>query len=95
MYKVEALAREADETPWEFEFAGDVYRLPSQPDARVFAAIDGNRFDQALGLLLGDDQWTRMQQSQAVFTMAALEGLLRAYFSELGIELEKSAASTV
>jgi hypothetical protein len=93
MYKVEAIRREADEKAWEFEFDGQAYSLPSQVDARVVAAIDSNQFGVAMRLLLGDAQWNRIMEADAILGMTELEGLLRAYFADLGVPLEQRSAS--
>lgn len=94
MFKVEAIDREADPTPWEFEFDGDVYRLPSDVDMRVLAAMEGGRLDDALKLLLGPAQWQRMNESTCIFGATQLQALMEAYMNDLGLDLGKPSPST-
>jgi hypothetical protein len=95
MYKVEAVTREADPQPWEFEYGGEVYQLPSDIDMRVVAALDGGRLDDAFRMLLGPEQWARLQDSECMFGPQQFGDLMQAYFEDLGLDQAKPLASTV
>lgn len=93
-YHVDAIAREADPNPWEFEFGGETYTLPSDLDMRAMAALNGGRLDDALRILIGPEQWERMQASSYVFGPKQLNDLMQTYLSDLGIDLGKPLPST-
>lgn len=94
MYELKALEREADEAPWEFSFDSETYRLPSQPDIRVITAFTTGDLERAFTLLLGAEQWQRLQGSPKLLGIKALQDLLTAYFTDAGMDAEKSTAST-
>jgi hypothetical protein len=70
---------EESRSPYEFTFDSEVYTLPPAMDVRAIAAIAGGRLDSGLSLLLGEEQWTKMQASPKVLTVTALEKLFDAY----------------
>lgn len=89
-------ALEADEagTPFIFRFGGEKYALPPRMDLRAVAALQGGRFDDALRLMLGPEQWEQMQSAAAVFDAYKLEKLFDAYGRHQGVSLGESSAST-
>jgi hypothetical protein len=93
-FDLDALVREAETDPFVFTFGGEDYELPSQPDIRAVAAMTAGRLDQALTLLLGPDQWERMQSAEAVFDMTSLQALMEAYVAHGGTSLGNSQAPT-
>jgi hypothetical protein len=95
VYKVEAVAREALEQPWEFEFDDEIYRLPNDFDMRAAACLAGGDLEMGLRILLGAEQWKRLCASQLVFGVKELRGLLAAYTEEIGAELGEWQASSV
>lgn len=90
-------ALDADESgePFAFRFGGEDYALPPKIDLRAVAALEGNRYDAALRMLLGPLQWERMQASPAVFDQRKFEALFAAYGKHQGVDsLGESSAST-
>lgn len=90
-------ALEADEagTPFTFRFGGEEYTLAPRIDLRAVAALEGNRYDAALRMLLGPEQWERMQASPAAFDQTKFEALFDAYAKHQGVDsLGESSAST-
>ena len=92
-YVLEAIQREADPNPWPFVFDGETYYLPSDWDIRAMAAFTGGRLDDAFLILLGDEQWQRMQASPRIFGAAQLEALMTSYSQAIGVDLEKALRS--
>lgn len=83
---------------YTFQFDGETYKLPPVMDLRSVAAISGGRLDDGLRQLLGQEQYDRMNASEAVFTLAALEALFDDYIRWTGGEeltVGKSSASTL
>lgn len=94
-YDLDAVLAEREEkSPFTFPFDGAKYVLPPRPDIRAAAALSAGRLDDGLRLLLGTEQWDRMQASTKVFDDEALVGLLDAYMAHTGEDLGKSKAST-
>lgn len=92
---LDALVADEDGQPFTFRFGGEDYTLPPRIDLRAVAALEGNRYDAALRMLLGPDQWDRMQQSDAVFDQPKFEALFNAYGRHQGVDgLGESSAST-
>jgi hypothetical protein len=89
-------ALDADEAgePFTFRFGGEDYTLPPKIDLRAVAALEGNRYDAALRMLLGPVQYERMQQASAVFDQRKFEALFNAYGAHQGVSLGESEAST-
>jgi hypothetical protein len=92
VYKVEALAREANKDAWKFEFDGDVYSLPPDFDMLAAAKLTGGDILGGLQLLLGPDQWKRLEASPKVFGIKAMIELLQAYCTDIGVDLGEFVA---
>jgi hypothetical protein len=93
-YKVEALSREALEDPWEFEFDSVTYRLPSDFDMRAAAALSVGNLEAGLRIMLGEDQWKTLCESQLIFGVNQLSDMIGAYCEAIGVELGESKASS-
>jgi hypothetical protein len=93
VYDLDALEHEAEEEPFFFRFGGEEYVLPPHLDIRAAAALGGGRIDDGLRILLGAEQWTRLQQADAVFDDRHLVALLEEYSSHIGVTLGELPAS--
>lgn len=94
-FDLDALAAEADgAAPFEFTFGGEGYQLPGSFDMRAAAALSAGKVYEGLELLLGVDQWARMQAADQVLTDAMLGALLDRYAEHAGVSLGESSAST-
>lgn len=93
-YNLDAIIVEATGEPYRFEFGGDVYEIHGRPDLRVASAFEDRRLGEALRLLLGPDQWARLQASPAKFGPEHLGALLDDYGKFLGAAPGESQAST-
>jgi hypothetical protein len=93
VYKVEAVEREGAETPWEFDFDGDRYSLPPDFDMRAAAKLTNGDLHGALEMLLGAEQWQRLQASPKIFSLEELGKLLQSWASDIGVDLGEFTAS--
>jgi hypothetical protein len=94
-FDLDALAAEAEGvTPFEFKFGGEMYELPGSFDMRAAAALSAGKVYEGLEMLLGADQWSRMQAAEQVLTDTMLGGLLDRYAEHAGVSLGESSAST-
>jgi hypothetical protein len=94
VYQVEALDREATGDGWDFEFDGEVYTLPSDFDMRAAIALTTGALEEGLRILLGQEQWERIDASSKVFGMRELRRMLAAYCTEIGVDLGEFGASS-
>lgn len=91
---LDTILAEADERPpFTFRFDGETYTLPPDLDLRSIAAFEGDRLDDGLRLLLGPDQWERLQKSPKAFTNKHLDRIGRDYAKHRGEDLGESEAS--
>lgn len=95
VYDLDALDREADGVAFVFRFDGEDYTLPPHLDIRAAAALEGGRLDDGLRILLGREQWQRLQDAEAVFDDRHLVNLLERYAGHIGVSLGESGASLV
>lgn len=94
VYDLDAvIAESAPREPFRFKFGGEEYVLPASPDLRAFAALSAERLDDGFRLMLGPDQWARLQACDAVFDQTAFEHLIVAYQEHVGADLGESGAS--
>lgn len=94
VFDLDALAKDVTAEPFRFRFGGEDYEIPCLIDMRWVAAIETDRVDDALRLLLGPEQYRRMQQSPAVFDRLQFDALVGAFFTHVGSSLGESPAST-
>jgi hypothetical protein len=87
VFDLDALANEARGEPFHFRFDGHEYDLPARPDIRFFAALDAEKLNDALRILLGAEQWEAIMASPAALDDLTLGGLLRAYLAFVGVEV--------
>lgn len=88
-----ALAEREKKPAFGFEFGGEHFELPASPDLRAFAALTAGRLDDGFRLLLGADQWARLQAVDEVFDDTAFEVLFETYQQHIGTDLGESTAS--
>jgi hypothetical protein len=80
---------------WEFEVDGELFGLPTElPRAIVgkLADLDASDLDGLLTLLLGDEQFKRLDEH--AMSVQDIQALLEAYGKDTGMTLGESAAST-
>ncbi|MEE1803829.1 hypothetical protein ACIQVO_25250 [Streptomyces sp. NPDC101062] len=81
--RLEALGR-----TWSFELDGDTFELPtelSRATAKALRGLDDNDVDGLLGLLLGEQQFTRFARHD--ITVQDIAAILEAYGKETGLGL--------
>jgi hypothetical protein len=80
---------------WEFELDGDTFSLPTElPRDAVsrLAALDPADLDGLLQVLLGDEQFKRLDDHS--LSVQDVQSLLEAYGRDTGMALGESSAST-
>lgn len=85
MFDLDALIFEEEERPFAFRFGGEHYELPAHMDVRAVAAMSAGRLDAALRMMLGAEQWERMQASPATLDDRHLSKLFEAYAAHAGV----------
>jgi hypothetical protein len=80
---------------WEFELDGETFSLPTElPRTAVnrLAGLDPSDLDGLLQVLLGDEQFTRLDEH--ALSVQDIQALLEAYGRDTGMTLGESSAST-
>jgi hypothetical protein len=94
-FDLDALANDANATPFPFTFGGEDYELPPEIDVLDMAMLSTpERVMEGLIRLLGADQVARMEKSDARLTPPKLEALVKAYMAHLGVDLGEAPASS-
>lgn len=84
-----------DREPFTFTWDGEEYELPPVRDMRAVGAIAGGRIYDGLLLLLGPEQWARLQNSPRVLSSKRMRALLDAYNQYVdGLSSGESSASS-
>jgi hypothetical protein len=65
--------------PFTFRFGGQSFTISGTIDVRMAAAIDAGRLDDGLRLLLGAEQYRRLQECPGTFGAAHLKAVLDSY----------------
>lgn len=91
---LDALEAEETDAPFTFKFDGVEYTMPHDIDVRAIAKLDAGLLNEALGILLGAEQWASLNRSPKVFGSKAFQKLLAGYFDHVGIDMGKSSGST-
>lgn len=84
--------------PFEFIFAGETFTCasPNDFDVRELGKIlerGGQDPALLLALMLGEEQWGRLEAVEAVFTTRHLNALVKAWLAHYGLDLGKSGGS--
>jgi hypothetical protein len=95
IFDLDAVAAEGQDEPFRFRFGGEVYEMPPL-DLRQAAKLDdtGGSAVDMFRLLLGDEQWQRMEAAEARLTQPMFLELLDRYTKHTGIDLGESPASS-
>lgn len=88
------MAERVEKPPYVFRFGGEIYNLPPRADFRAIAAMSQGELDKAMRLLMGQSQWERLQDAEAVFTDETLKVVMDGYQAHMGEDLGESKAST-
>lgn len=101
-FDLDKVVSEADgPEPFEFTFGGDLYQIPGRMDARVMACIRQNGSGELvdadmhtmLRLLLGVDQFKKLMDSPAAFTIEHMGALFSEYAAHQNVTAGESSAS--
>jgi hypothetical protein len=92
VFKLDAVKREADTEPFEFEFDGDIYTMPPDFDARAAQAFADADFQGALEILLGPDQWDRLYRSPKLLSLQRINEMVGEWCDHIGVEVGESSA---
>lgn len=95
-FDLDALLDDNEERePFAFKWDGEEYELPPVRDMRAVGAISAGRIYDGLLLLLGPEQWARIQASPKVLSAPKLRKLLDAYSEYIdGLNVGESSASS-
>lgn len=93
VFDLDALAAESEGTPFRFRFGGEEYEMA--PADLKWAAVDDGTMTpvQMFQLLLGDEQWQRIVDSDARLTEPMFVALLEQWSNHYGVAPGESRAS--
>lgn len=80
--------------PFAFVFGGQDFQFPSDPDVVVWELLAANQLQSFLAVLLGDEDYKRMDEiptATASMTKERLTALIEGYQRHLGFEAPKSS----
>lgn len=90
---LDEIAASVDE-PFRFRFGGQDFQFPNDPDVVVWELLAANQLQSFLAVLLGDDDYKRMDEiptAVASMTKERLTALIEGYQKHLGMEAPKSS----
>lgn len=84
-----------EKPPFMFEFGGDTYTTvsPNKLDPRDMSESLSRDPSAQLMMILGAEQWERLEASPAEFTVMHLESLLEAWYGHHDLSVGKSGGS--
>jgi hypothetical protein len=94
VFDVDALMAEADRRPFRFRWAGEVWEFPPSMDIRVVDHVDNGRILEAVEMLMGADQWTRLVEVPEILDAVTLKLVLDRYVEVQGLTVPNSARPT-
>lgn len=94
LFNLDALENDANQEPFRFMHGGEEYTLPASPDMRAGIAFQKEDAEGGLRLLLGNEQWARIEASDAVFDTNKFVKLMAAYEAHIGVAVGESQASS-
>jgi hypothetical protein len=90
-FDLDACLAEGDEArePFPFTFGGEEFVLPHPDDVGITAlnALNEGNSAKGLRLLLGEDQWGRLDGLDAAFTASAFRRLAEAWKGHYAVDL--------
>jgi hypothetical protein len=79
--------------PFTFTFDGAEYVLPVDVPWDVSQLLNDGKAQDAMRILLGDDQWRRLEESPKTFGTRSFVEVVGAYMKHLGLREGESEAS--
>lgn len=93
-FDLDALIAEAAAEPFTFLFGGEEYVCPPTIDIRAVSALAAGDLVGALRIMVGDDQWARLEASPQTLGVAAIGKLIEAYAEHQGVSVGESSGSS-
>ena len=87
-------AIENDAQPFAWQFGGETFAFPGDPPATALEFIAKGDLQMSLYVLLGEDDYNRLDGLEAPLTMGKYQALIERYFKHLGLDLGKSSRSS-
>ena len=81
----------AGDDDYPFTFGGEQFTLTGEPDVAVWELLNKGEFRAALYLVLGEEQYDRLDDLPTVLSHKRLLALFTGYEKHLGIEAPKSS----
>lgn len=94
VYKLDAVKREANAEPFEFEFDGERYTLPDDMDVRAAECFAEADVRGALEILLGAEACAKLYGSPKVLSMEMLNDMIAEWCDHIGVDTGESLASS-
>lgn len=93
-FDLDALIAEATGVPFTFRFGGDEYTCPASIDVRAVSALAAGDLVGALRVMVGDEQWARLEASPQTLGVVAIGKLIEAYAAHQGVSVGESFGSS-
>lgn len=94
VFDLDAIKPRDRKEPFQFRFGGEVFTTRDPMEFNI-VAMRGVMEDPAenLAAMLGEEEWNRLENLDAVFTLEHADAMATAYFKHHGIDPGKSPGS--
>lgn len=94
IFDLDALTVEETTEPFYFQFGGETFAIATHYDPRIFRRFDQGDLAGALRLMLGNEQFDRLDAIDKPFDERHLEPLIRAWAEHAGTTTGEASASS-
>jgi hypothetical protein len=89
VFDLDAFEKEGD--PFAWSFGGTTFTFPADPPVEAIEYLSKGDLQMSLWLLLGKDEYERLDALEARLTTGKFGALVDAYFKHVGVDLGKSS----
>lgn len=93
-FDLDALVLEETTEPFTFTFGGEEFSVPAHYDPRIFRRADEGDIAGALRLMIGDEQWARLDKIDKPFDERHMRALFTAWTSHEVTTVGEASASS-
>lgn len=89
VFDLDAIEQEGE--PFTWSFGGEQFIFPGDPPVEAIEYLSKGDLQMSLWLLLGKDEYERLDALEARLTTAKFGALVDRYFKHIGVDLGKSS----